>query len=110
MIHWFNKYRDKVGTEHVQERPHVQLSTSHTHTHKYPCMCMVYSLEASQSDCTRNLITTTLTGPSQNRTTCRDICVGVTCGQFDMRSFLNMFHLYLVPILFKPVSHPYISF
>ena len=31
MIHWFNKYRTRVGMEHVQERPLVQLSTSHTH-------------------------------------------------------------------------------
>ena len=33
-------------------------------------------------------------------TTWRDIYVGVTCGQLDMRSFLNIFHPYLVPILF----------
>ena len=69
---------------------------------------MVYSLQASQSDCIWNPITTTLTGLSQN-TTCRDIYVGVTCGQLDMRLFLNMFHPYLVPILFSPVGHSYIS-
>ena len=43
-------------------------------------------------------------------TTCRDIYVGVTsCGQLDMKSFLNMFHPYPCPHTFSPVSHPYIS-
>ena len=39
-------------------------------------------------------------------TTCRDIYVGVmTCGQLDMRLFLNMLYPYtIVPILFSPES------
>ena len=41
---------------------------------------------------------------SQN-TTYRDIYVGVTCGQLDMRSF---FIPTLVPIFFSQVSHPLI--
>ena len=35
--------------------------------------------------------------------------MGVTCGQLDTTSFLNMFHLYLVLILISPVSYPYNS-
>ena len=74
----------RVGMEHAQERPHDQLSTSHTHIN-IPT-CGVLFIIPSQSDCIWNPITTTLTGLSQN-TTCRDIYVGVTCGQLDMRSF-----------------------
>ena len=33
-------------------------------------------------------------------TTCRDIYVGVTCGQLAMRSLLNMFHPYPCPHTF----------
>ena len=90
MIHWFNKYRDKVGMEHVQERPQT---VRKSHPHKYPYMwCTVFIISKSVRLRQESYITTTLTGPSQN-TACRDIYVGVTCRQFDIRSFLNMFHL-----------------
>ena len=88
------KYGDKVGMGHVQERPHVQLSTSHTHI--ISPHVVYYS---SQSDCT-GIVYNHNTSLSQN-TTCR---VGVTCGQLDMRSFLNMSH----PSLPCP-HHLYIS-
>ena len=41
----------RVGMEHVQERPHVQLSTSHTHRNIPTRGVHVYLLSASQSDC-----------------------------------------------------------
>ena len=65
-------------------------------SHPQISLYMGYSLQANQSDCIWNHITTTLTSLSQN-TTCRDIYVGVTCGQLDMRSLLNMFHPYHCP-------------
>ena len=37
MTRWFKKYGDKVGMEHVQERPHVQLFTSHTYINIPTC-------------------------------------------------------------------------
>ena len=88
MTDWWKKYGDKgIGMEHVQEQPHIQLPISHTHINIPTCGVFIIS---SQSDCIWNPITTTLTSLPQN-TACRDIYVGVTCGQLDMRSFLNMF-------------------
>ena len=54
----------RVRMEHVQEWPHVQLSTSHTHINIPKCGVF--------SDCIWNTITTTLTSLSQN-TICRDV-------------------------------------
>ena len=82
MTDWSKKYGDKgIGTEHVQERPHILATIHKPHPHKYPYMmwCTIHYIP-SQSDCIWNPITTTLTDLSQN-TTCRDIYVGVTCGQ-----------------------------
>ena len=91
MTHWWKKYRDKGRGGTVQKRPHVQLSTSHTHINcKYSYLSGVFIISKSV-DCIWNHIITTLTCLFQN-TTCRDIYVGVTCGQLDMKSFLNMFH------------------
>ena len=93
------KYGDK-GRDGACSRTISCLTFHKSHPHKYPYMCGVFIIS--------NPITTTFTSLSQN-TTCRDIYVGVTCGQLDMRLFLNMLHPYPCPILFSPVSHPYIS-
>ena len=45
MTHWCKKYGDKVGMEHVQEQPHVQLSTSHTHINIPTCGVLRYTSE-----------------------------------------------------------------
>ena len=63
-------------------------------------MWCIHYKQLSQSDCIWNPITTTLTSLSQ-KNTCRDIYVGVSCGQLDMRSFLNMFHPYPCPHTFS---------
>ena len=44
------RYGDKVGMEHVHERPHVQLHKSHPH--KYPNMwCIHYKQVKPGSQC-----------------------------------------------------------
>ena len=81
--------------EHVQEQPHVQLSTSHTliniPTYGVLDMLWLYMIP--------DAIRLTYIYYSEY-TTCRDIYVGVTCGQLDMRSFLNMLHPYPCPHTF----------
>ena len=37
MTHWWKSMGTRVGMEHVQEWPHVQLSTSHTHINISTC-------------------------------------------------------------------------
>ena len=61
-------------------------------------MWCVHYKQVIQSGCIWNPITTTLTILKHHMY--RDIYVGVNCVQLDIRSFLNTFYLYLVPILF----------
>ena len=86
MTDWWKKYGDK-GRMFKNDLMSNCLKVTST-------LISLHMVYLGQSDCIwNNIITTTFTSLSQN-TTCSDIHVGVTCGQLDVRSFLNILPLF----------------